>query len=477
MMFYRAIADKWQQEGVWPYYRRVLVNALCLLLVEAGVILLCLWLASHLRHIMQDDYMPLARGYLLIPAWAVGAIVFRLLPGWGLGPVEELRRTQLLLVVLFAMAAMAVFLSKTGDISSRLKFSLAYLLCVPLVPLGRILVKKWLITRGWWGAPTVIYGGDRLVVQVLETLRQEAGLGYKPIGVFTDHADLLPQVAGVPVLGGIRETTDRAFVAVLGTAEMPPQELTALLEGPLMRYRRVILIPDLDNIPSLWVRPCDFMGLLGLELSNNLANPFIRIGKEMAEFFLVLMLLPLWVPVCLLLALLVWLHDRHHPFYMQERVGYRGKPFKTWKIRTMVPNADLVLAEKMKTDPQWYGQWCADFKSKHDPRVTPVGRFLRASSLDELPQLLNVLNGDMSLVGPRPLPAYHHEKIPAPLRALREQVLPGITGLWQVSGRSATGTAGMERWDTYYVRNWSPWLDIVILVRTIRTVWRGEGAY
>jgi lipopolysaccharide/colanic/teichoic acid biosynthesis glycosyltransferase len=143
----------------------------------------------------------------------------------------------------------------------------------------------------------------------------------------------------------------------------------------------------------------------------------------------------------------------------------------------MVPDADAALARALASDPVLRAEWNAHFKLERDPRITRVGAFLRKTSLDELPQLLNVLRGEMSLVGPRPLPRYHHDELEGRVAALRESVRPGITGLWQVSGRSDTGTLGMERWDPYYVRNWSLWLDLVILVRTVRVVLQRSGAY
>ena len=143
----------------------------------------------------------------------------------------------------------------------------------------------------------------------------------------------------------------------------------------------------------------------------------------------------------------------------------------------MVPHAEKVLQQKLAEDPALRAEWETSFKLTHDPRITRLGRLMRKTSLDELPQLVNVLRGEMSLVGPRPLPVYHQEKLLAPVRALRERVRPGMTGLWQVSGRSWSGITSMQKWDTYYVRNWSVWLDIVILVRTVRAVARGYGAF
>jgi lipopolysaccharide/colanic/teichoic acid biosynthesis glycosyltransferase len=143
----------------------------------------------------------------------------------------------------------------------------------------------------------------------------------------------------------------------------------------------------------------------------------------------------------------------------------------------MKPDAEQELRVAIVADPRLQSEWEGDFKLRNDPRITKVGRWLRRTSLDELPQLVNILKGEMSLVGPRPLPDYHYLEISEQVRALRDRVRPGLTGLWQVSGRSEAGTRGMERWDAYYVRNWSVWLDVVILVRTIRVVFSGRGAY
>ena len=211
--------------------------------------------------------------------------------------------------------------------------------------------------------------------------------------------------------------------------------------------------------------------------ASTLMSPVARLFKRGLDVTLTLLAAPLWAPAVAVLAGLVWLEDRQRPFYAQERVGQAGKPFRALKLRTMAPDADARLEAALAEDPALRAEWEATFKLEHDPRITRTGRWLRRTSLDELPQLLNVLRGEMSLVGPRPLPRYHYDELPARVQALRERVRPGITGLWQVSGRSDLGNAGMERWDPYYVRNWSPWLDAVILVRTVRVVLHGSGAY
>lgn len=211
--------------------------------------------------------------------------------------------------------------------------------------------------------------------------------------------------------------------------------------------------------------------------SSHLQRPLAIGCKRAFDIAAVLISSPLWVPVCLLLALLIWLEDRHNPLFIQQRIGQGGQVFPTYKFRTMVPQAEDVLRRRLAEDPELMAEWLANFKLKRDPRITRLGSLIRKLSLDELPQLVNVLMGQMSLVGPRPLPDYHHSQLSSQTQYLREQVRPGMTGLWQVSGRSESGNAGMEQWDPHYVIHWSLLLDLKVLVRTVRVVILGSGAY
>jgi len=225
------------------------------------------------------------------------------------------------------------------------------------------------------------------------------------------------------------------------------------------------------------VKPCDLQGILALEIRRNLLDPVASVFKMVAERSLVVLTLPLWGSVCLLSMLLIWLHDFRSPIYAQERIGRNNVPFRVYKLRTMVPDAEAVLLRKLAQNPDLKAEWDLHYKLKKDPRITWIGKLLRKTSLDELPQLWCVLNGTMALVGPRPLPKYHYDELKSRTQRLRIKVRPGITGLWQVSGRSDSGTAGMDKWDTYYVTNWSVWLDMIIIARTARVVFLGSGAY
>ena len=191
---------------------------------------------------------------------------------------------------------------------------------------------------------------------------------------------------------------------------------------------------------------------------------------------IVCLTLPLVGLVVLLLGVLVRLESPGPIFYGHRRVGRAYSTFLTWKIRTMQVNGDELLKNAFAEDGALRREWLRDRKLRHDPRITRVGRFLRKTSLDELPQVWNVLRGEMSLVGPRPI--VEEEVAAYGLNfSLYCRVTPGLTGLWQVSGRSEVSLCDRVRLDSYYVRNWSPWLDLHILARTLKVVFTGQGAY
>ncbi|MDZ4699465.1 MAG: undecaprenyl-phosphate galactose phosphotransferase WbaP [Rhodothermales bacterium] len=476
----RTFYDRLPRRGEWlvSYLRHRLQNVLVLAASDMIAIVLAFLLAGSIRLFWQGALLIPDWAWYLIPAWWIGTAITQLLPSWGLGPVEELRRTVLLLIVIFAGAAVVLFISKASESVSRITLTLSFLFSVVTVPFMRMLVKHLLIRLGVWGLPTVIYGGGEFAERIVRFLQAEKGLGYKPIGIFDDDpSSWNTALLNVPIEGGTNLVTPEASVAILAMPSMSSARATELLEGPLSYYRTVLLVPDLLESPSLWVKPRDLSGMLGLEITSNLINPVSRFAKLTFDVLVVLLTSPIWFPICATLAFLIWFEDRQSPFFLQERVGRGGKMFRTFKFRTMVPNAEAVLRQKLETDEVMRTEWETFYKLRKDPRITKIGRLLRRLSLDELPQLINVLRGEMSLVGPRPLPTYHCNELPRRVRELRERVRPGITGLWQVSGRSDTGNEGMEQWDPYYVRNWSLWLDAVILVRTITAVLKGSGAY
>lgn len=461
----------------YSYYFRILLNSVIMMLADAMALLIALLLGGLIRLAWRGEFMVADVSALLIPSWWLGAAILRLTPGWGISAVETLRRMVLLSVSVLAFLSFALFVTHAVDLASRIAVLSTCLVAPLLVGLLRSLGKNYLIRINRWGIPIVLYGWGPVLDHVARVLQQERGLGYYAIGVFDDAAPRGAQIAGLPVLGPMRESTPLAPCAFLAAGELPRDQVAGLIEGPLAQYRHVIIVPDLLDAPSLWVRPREFIGVIGLEISNNLVKPVDRVIKRGFELLLLLLTAPAWLLLIVVFSFLVWVEDRGSPFYVQVRVGLKGRLIRTFKLRTMVRNAEDVLARRLAEDAELRAEWETHCKLKRDPRITWIGRFLRRTSLDELPQIFNVIAGSMALVGPRPLPAYHEEKLPARLREIRRRVRPGITGLWQVSGRSDAGNAGLERWDQYYVRNWSLWLDIVIMVRTFRAVFKAEGAY
>ncbi len=214
----------------------------------------------------------------------------------------------------------------------------------------------------------------------------------------------------------------------------------------------------------------------GLKVEDALLMPGRRFIKRILDVLVTSVALFILGPVLLLIALAVWATSSGPIVFGHTRIGYKGRLFKAWKFRTMVEDADKVLQEHLEAHPELLQEWELNQKLKDDPRITRLGKILRKTSLDELPQLFNVLAGEMSLVGPRPIVNAEIKKYGTSF-ATYLRVVPGITGLWQISGRNNTTYAERLKYDSYYVHNWSPWLDYYILLRTVKTVLKCEGAY
>jgi lipopolysaccharide/colanic/teichoic acid biosynthesis glycosyltransferase len=259
---------------------------------------------------------------------------------------------------------------------------------------------------------------------------------------------------------------------------MPRERLVCHLRRWRRVFPRILIIPELAGITTQWTESKDLGGITGLETHQRLLEPMALWTKRLIDmvggFFLLIAAAPL-VGVC---ALWIRKTSPGSPFYVQEREGRDGTTLRILKLRTMHLKADEMLESHLSVNPSAREEWGQFCKLRHDPRILPgVGHFLRKTSLDELPQLWNIVKGEMSLVGPRPFPAYHNSRFDPEFLQLRTQVRPGLTGLWQVSARSDGDLAVQQTLDSYYIRNWSFWLDIYILFRTARAVLFPRGSY
>jgi Undecaprenyl-phosphate galactose phosphotransferase WbaP len=220
----------------------------------------------------------------------------------------------------------------------------------------------------------------------------------------------------------------------------------------------------------------DFDGVLGFVTSHRLKMPWNLSIKRFVDLAIVITGGIIILPFLLFIALLVKVSSRGKVLYGHTRLGKNGNPFTAYKFRSMVADANERLQKLLESDPQAKKEWEENQKIKNDPRVTGLGKFLRRTSIDEFPQLINILKGEMSLVGPRPITETEVIKYGEDFSRIFS-VKPGLTGLWQVSGRSEMDYAARVSYDTYYLQSWSVWLDIWIIFRTFGAVVRGKGAY
>jgi Undecaprenyl-phosphate galactose phosphotransferase WbaP len=340
-------------------------------------------------------------------------------------------------------------------------------------------IRTLLIHKDLWGASTVIVGtADDRRRKLARRLARKPDLGLKPIGLVRT-ADLSNSKGASLSLRVTSEFGNRPAseveVAVFTTASdlaAVPRNCCAFL--PSCRF---LLLEDIDDIQGLWTRARTIDAMVGIEIERNLGSWRSRFLKRTFDLLVAIPAGLLALPAIALAALMIKLVDPGPAFHVQKRIGRNGTVVKVIKLRTMCIDSERVLKEYLERHPQAHAEWMRFFKLRHDPRVLPiVGNFLRRSSADELPQLWNVVRGEMSLVGPRPLPVYHLEQLDQEFQLIRCGVLPGLTGLWQVSSRSDGDLEVLREHDLFYIRNWSHWLDFYILLQTVPAVLYAKGA-
>lgn len=400
--------------------------------------------------------------------------------GVAMGPPEEIRRTTFSSAVLFLVLAAATVSWRSATHLFTWTLFLAMLLSIMLVPLTRGACREWLGKKDWWGYPTVIIGGIETTQIVLRTIRQQPGLGLKPIAVI-DPTSPDREILGVPVLRQLHSieglvSREIFAYAIIAMPDKMSNDLIRFIEQSVVPHvAQVLVIPTVYDWSHAWVRPKSFGNMLGLEIPQTMGSNH-EISKRILDVIvsgtLLLLLLPLFAAV----AVAIRLTSRGPVLFGHRRIGLSGTSFTAWKFRSMLQNGDAVLERYLKENPEARAEWECGRKLRNDPRVYAVGRILRQTSIDELPQLWNVLCNEMSLVGPRPIVQAEVDRYGAAFD-LYIRVKGGLTGLWQVSGRNNTSYEERIRLDAMYVRNWSVWLDLFILYRTIGALLFRGGAY
>jgi UDP-galactose-lipid carrier transferase len=354
-------------------------------------------------------------------------------------------------------------------------------LVVLLVAL-RGMTRHLLARFGLWERGALVFGGGENARQAALALRSEPSMGYALKAFVVPNCGEKTKVQYAPVWDWPLTDADfdglRPYKCVVAL-EANQSELRDQLIRQLSKHRikRVSVIPAMRGVPLFGLETTQFFSheVLMIDVRNQLARPVLRLCKRLFDWLGAAILLTLLSPVFAFVAFKVS-RDGGSAIFGHERIGRGGQKFMCFKFRSMVMNAQEVLEELLEKDPVARAEWERDFKLKCDPRISPIGHFLRRTSLDELPQLWNVLRGEMSLVGPRPV-------VKAELERYGDDVVyylmarPGMTGLWQVSGRNDVDYDTRVYFDAWYVKNWSLWTDIAILFKTITVVAANKGAY
>ncbi|HFM4158168.1 TPA: undecaprenyl-phosphate galactose phosphotransferase WbaP, partial [Escherichia coli] len=385
--------------------------------------------------------------------------------------LKEILRT----LVIFAIIEIAVIAFTTWSFSRAL-WVITWIFILLLVPFSRILTKYLLNKLGYWQRDTWIIGSGNNAIEAYKAIISEKNLGLKIIGFIASEGGVRAgeTINGIKVISNdidwLRGEDKKTQFIVAVESHQSEMRNSWLRNFMIQGFRYVSVIPTLRGMP---LDSTDMSFIFSHEVmifrvQQNLAKWSSRTLKRLFDIIASIAIIILLSPVLLYISRLVK-KDGGPAIYGHERIGKDGKPFKCLKFRSMVTNSKDVLNELLQNDPEAKREWDTTFKLKNDPRITKIGAVLRRTSLDELPQLFNVLKGEMSLVGPRPI-------ITAELERYNEEVdyyllsKPGMTGLWQVSGRSDVDYETRVYLDAWYVKNWSMWNDIAILFKTVGVV-------
>lgn len=465
-----------------PFKQRHAREFMILTLFVSDIVslLLAYYIATWLRIRLVGDFtflqfwyvIPILILFLLVYAWN------GLYSGVWLSPVQEMKQLLSATNIVFLLLIAVTFWEQTSTIYSRFMLTTAWLIALVLVQLDRWLMRIIGRKLGIWGEPVVVVGTGPEGQHIVKFLNENIHLGMRPVLTIDGHAEY----EETPLVT-INQSYIRTIILVIPEISAAMQK--RLIHDQRFGYHRrggekyipqLILISSLGWVGSLGITAHDLDGLLGLEVQQNLLNKWPNYVKRLIDLTLTFIFIVLSAPFLLLIMALIYCGSPGGIFYQQKRVGRDGKIFIMWKFRTMVANADQVLQSILDSNPEMKAEWKSNQKLKNDPRITRIGKFLRRFSLDEVPQLINVIKGEMSLVGPRPCFPEQQEFYGEGIR-LYHRVRPGMTGMWQIRGRNKTIFLERARLDEYYIRNWSVWLDIYILLRTILVVLSKEGAY
>lgn len=430
--------------------------------------------------LLEDPALPLMDYVQLLPALVAFPLLYALLglyPGILRAPCEELKRLSLGSSMGFLFLSFLFFLWQQGVFFSRFIIIFSWLLTLFLAPFFRYLVRRLCSRLAWWGYPVLVFAPPEVTERGLGLIFSDPSSGLFLAGrlALTPTGELAASPDQQTLMTELQKKYPDAIAGIIA-GSLPPEKVQTLVLLAGKRFRRIMVSLDILWLDQISLHMVESPFGPALALRQNLLDPKKMRLKRCLDLLLCLGAAPFCLLLMPLAALCIKLDSKGPVLFRHKRIGCGGRPFFLYKFRTMVANAREVLDKALEEDEDLRNEWRRTQKLVHDPRLTRVGRFLRRTSLDELPQIFNVLRGEMSIVGPRPIVEAEIERY-SDAFDLYERVRPGITGLWQVSGRNDLSYARRVELDRYYVYNWQVWLDIYIIVRTIPTIVSGRGAY
>ena len=416
-----------------------------------------------------------------LPVFILIFQLFKLYPGISLAPSEEMRR--FFIGSLFAYGGIIMGRVVENDVwdSVNTAFLISGVFSTIILLTARSVTHLFLYKTKLGGIPVVIYGAGDTGKHVARCLLDSVRSGYVPVLFLDDLPSGDDEYLGIPILRDFSAGPEivkkyNIKMAIIAIPEIASKKIKSLVNTSVSAFRYNVIIPNFHNVSSIWMSVRDFNGILGLDSSNKFKVSMNLFYKRFMDIMFVIIVGTIIFPFLLLIALIIKINSPGPVLYKQKRLGKNGKYFYTYKFRSMVVNADEHLQNLLNSDPQLKKEWEEKHKLTKDPRITSIGKFLRRTSMDEFPQLINILKGEMSIVGPRPIVDEEVSKYGEDYPRI-SSIKPGLTGLWQVSGRTDTNYHDRVAYDIYYLQSWSVWLDLWIIFKTLGVVLLGKGAY
>ena len=416
-----------------------------------------------------------------LPIFFLLFYIMRLYPGVSLAPSEELRAVTIGSLLAHGGIIVSRYIEDPVISNVSIAFALSFVFSIIIIMISRDLMHFILHKIRLKSIPAVIFGAGDTGRLVVDQLLESTKAGYTPVLLLDDDPARGDDYRGIPIIhntmiGPEIVKTYNIKMAIVAMPSVTQNKMVRFMNYSVSAFRYSVLIPGFFNVSNIWMSVRDFDGILGFAASNRLNMIWNLAIKRALDIAIVVIGGIVLLPFLLIIALLIKAASPGPVLYRHKRLGLKGAPFYACKFRSMVVDADKKLETVLASDPELQKEWELNQKLKNDPRITKIGKFLRRTSFDEFPQLLNILKGEMSLVGPRPVVEDEMKKYGENFKRIFS-VKPGLTGLWQISGRSDTNYNDRISYDTYYLQSWSVWLDLWILYRTPGAILKGRGAY